>query len=308
MSIPAQSAALAIPRRGYAMVLMIVSSVIISFGGTLVRSLEMADAWQVNLYRSIALVFAIGLTLSFQTKGRALRELRSIGYAGVWAGAALAVAGIAFMQALHNTSVAKVMFTLSSIPFITAALAFVFLKETLSRTTVVAMVTTAAGVSIMVADTSGAGSIYGNVMALVTAVAFSVFAVIVRSNRHVNMLPALLMSGLLVGLVAFVASIGNLQVTLHDLALCLFWGGVMAGIGNALFIVASRHLVAAELTLFMLLEFALSPLWVWMFIGESPTSMALAGGVIVISSVALRSLVEMQGKGRRLKRGRPSPT
>lgn len=307
MTTPASSATLSIPRRGYAMVLMIVSSVIISFGGALVRSLEAADAWQVNLYRSIALIFAIYLTLSIQTRGAAFRELRSIGYAGVWAGASLACAGIAFMQALHNTTVANVMFTLSAIPFITAALAFLFLKETLSRITVIAMVTTAAGISIMVMDGAGAGSAYGNMMALLTATAFSIFAVIVRSNRHVNMMPALLLSGVFVGLVALIASFENLQVTLHDLILCLFWGGVMAGLGNALFIVASRHLVAAELTLFMLLEFALSPLWVWLFIGETPTRLAFAGGIIVISSVAMRSLVEMRAS-RRLSRGRPTMT
>ena len=144
-------------------------------------------------------------------------------------------------------------------------------------------------------------------MALITACAFATFAVIVRSNRHINMLPALLVSGVLTGLVGLIASLDQPWVTLHDLLLCFLWGGVMAGIGNALFITASRHLVAAELTLFMLLEFALSPLWVWLFIGETPTQLALAGGLIVISSVAIRSLVEMRAS-RRLKRGRPTMT
>ena len=110
------------------------------------------------------------------------------------------------------------------------------------------------------------------IMALVTAGCFSTFAVIVRSNRHVNMLPALLMSGLFIAVVAIVAAIDRLGITLHDLALCFLWGGVMSGVGNGMFIIASRHLVAAELTLFMLLEFALAPLWVWMFIGETPNA------------------------------------
>ena len=307
MSAEVQTAATAVPRRGFAMVLMIVSSVIISFGGLVHRNLDNIDAWQINFYRSISLMIAIFIILMIQTRGGAIREIRGIGYAGVWAGAIMAVTGISFMQALENTTVANTMFTISAIPFITAAMAWLILKESLTRVTLAAMATTALGISIMVVDGIGGGSAYGNGMALITATGFSTFAVIVRSNRHINMLPALFMSGVFITLMSFVASIDRLGVSLHDLLLCVLWGGVMSGIGNGMFIIASRHLVAAELTLFMLLEFALSPLWVWFFVGESPTKWALVGGSIVISSVAIRALVELQGKSRPIRRGRPSP-
>ena len=297
-----------IPRRGFAMMLMIISSVIISFGGLIHRNFEFPDPWQINIYRSLSLTVAIFLILAFQRRSRAFTELHNIGYAGVWAGAILAVANIAFLQALQHTTVANTMFTLSTIPFITAAIARIFLKEVLSGITMVAMVSAVLGIFIMVTDSIGGGSIFGNLMAMITATSFSAFAVIVRSNRQVNMLPAVLMSGLFVAVVAFIASIDNLQITAHDLMLCILWGGVMSGIGNGMFIIASRHLVAAELTLFMLLEFALSPLWVWMFVGESPAKWALVGGVIVISSVALRAMIELRGVSRPIRRGRPSPS
>ncbi len=84
-------------------------------------------------------------------------------------------------------------------------------------------------------------------------------------------------------------------------------GGLLAGIGNALFIAASRHLAAAELTLFMLLEFALGPIWVWIFINEVPTAFTVTGGGIVILAVTLRALLELQDTTARVRRGRPSP-
>ena len=52
---------------------------------------------------------------------------------------------------------------------------------------------------------------------------------------------------------------GELEISRQDLWLCLLWGGVMSGFTSACFIVASRHIVAAELTIFMLLEFAQPP-------------------------------------------------
>ena len=287
MSTNVQTAGLEVPRRGFAMMLMIVSSVIISFGGLVHRNFENIDAWQINFYRSVSFMVAVLLLMALQDHKRVYKDLCGIGYAGVWAGAVMAMTGIAFMQALENTTVANTMFTISAIPFITAALAWLFLKENLTRVTLIAMVTTAFGISIMVTDGLGGGSFYGNAMALTTATGFAIFAVIVRANRHVNMLPALFLSGLFIAIVGLVASFDRLQISLHDLLLCILWGGAMSGIGNGMFILASRHLVAAELTLFMLLEFALSPLWVWLFVGESPTRWALVGGMIVISSVGV---------------------
>ena len=47
----------------------------------------------------------------------------------------------------------------------------------------------------------------------------------------------------------------------------MVWGGVISGfLGNWLFIKAARHLAAAEVTLLMMTEFVLGPVWVWLFI------------------------------------------
>ena len=297
----------AAPRRGFAMMLMIVSSVGISFGGLIIRSMEDADAWQINFYRALAMIAGIGVILVFQYRRETIARIVGIGAAGLWAGLLIAAAGISFIQAISNTTVANTMFTLSAIPFITAGLAWIFLKEQLHRVTLIAMIAAALGVTIMVADGFGLGSGYGNLMALATACAFAGFTVIVRSNRHIDMLPTLLVSGLMIAAVAWIARYDDLAIPVRDMFLCFLWGGVLSGLGNGMFIVASRHLVAAELTLFMLLEFALSPLWVWIFIRETPSGLALAGGALVIGSVAARTFYEVRGPGRRLRRGRPSP-
>ena len=89
------------PRRLFAMFLMVLSSLVISFGGLVQRSIEDADAWQINVYRSLAFLVAVFIILLFQSRRETLREIYSIGYAGVWAGVILAIAGLAFMQALQ---------------------------------------------------------------------------------------------------------------------------------------------------------------------------------------------------------------
>jgi drug/metabolite transporter (DMT)-like permease len=297
------------PRRGFAMGLMVLSSVLISFGGLIMRNMEAADAWQINLYRSLAFMVAVTLILLLRYRRDTIVRVRAIGRLGLLGGGLLAVAGIAFIQALTHTTVANTLFTLSAIPFITAGLARVLLKERLRRATLVTMLVAALGIFVMVAEGFGlgSGSGYGNAMALLTALGFSGFAIIVRHNRRIDMLPTLLVSGTIIALVSLAARFDDLGVSLNDLLLCFLWGGVLSGLANGMFIVASRHLVAAEVTLFMLLEFALGPVWVWLFVDEVPTLWTLVGGVLVIASVTLRAILELRDRGQPLKRGRPSP-
>lgn len=292
------------------MSLMVFSSVLISFGGLIIRNMEQADAWQINFYRALSLIAAIALILLFQHGRGTLGHVRKIGRAGLLGGAMLAVAGITFLQALTHTTVANTLFTLSAIPFITAALARIFLKESLQRATLITMLLAAVGIIVMVAEGIGLGSGYGNAMALVTAVCFAGFAVIVRHNRRIDMLPTMLVSAAIIAAVSLAVRWDDLGITLNDLLLCLLWGGLLSGVANWFFIIASRHLVAAEVTLFMLLEFCLGPLWVWLFIGEQPTEWTILGGLLVIAAVALRAGIELKAGGqrrRRLRRGRPSP-
>ena len=296
------------PRRAMAMGLMVLSSIGISFGGLIVRSVEDADAWQLNFYRSLFMALVIGLLLALRYRGETVGKIRSIGWPGLFAGSMVALAGIGFLQALTHTTVANTLFTLSAIPFITAGLAWVFLRERLRRATLVTMLVAGIGIAVMVVEGLGLGSGYGNFMALLTACGFSGFAVIVRRNRQVDMLPTVLVASVIILVISLALRIDELDISWHDILLCFLWGGILSGIGNHFFIVASRHLVAAELTLFMLLEFALGPVWVWLFVGEVPTRWSLVGGLLVITAVTLRALLELRSSQPRLKRGRPSPT
>jgi drug/metabolite transporter (DMT)-like permease len=94
---------------------------------------------------------------------------------------------------------------------------------------------------------------------------------------------------------------GTLTISVTDLFLCALYGAVLSTCVNVTFILASKFLFAAELTLFMLLEFALSPIWVWLFVGETPTFFTIIGGLVVVLAVGVRSLSEMDiySKNRR---------
>jgi drug/metabolite transporter (DMT)-like permease len=290
--------------RAQAMALMIFSSILISFGGLLIRLMHEADVWQILFYRSLALIGAISLLMCWRYGNDAPTKVRAIGRPGLLAGVMMSGATMSFLQSITNTTVANTLFMLSAIPFITAALAWLLLGEALRRTTLVTMIFAMVGIAVMVAGGIDAGSLYGNVMGLITALCFSCYAIIVRRHREVEMLPVLMVSGSLVASLSLIMRWGDLSIPWHDLGLCLIIGGILSGGANALFMIAAKHLVAAELTLIMLLEFALGPIWVWIFLNEVPRHATIIGGLIVISAVGLRAVIELRRGRRRLKNHR----
>ena len=281
---------------------MVVSSTVMSFGGLIMRSLETTDPLQISFHRSLSLLGAVIVFLLIRYRRESIQVTRNIGWPGVVGGGLLGCAGLAHLQAMANTTIANSTFILGSIPFFTALFAWVLLKEKLQRRTLVAMLIAAVGLGVMVKEGMQIGAGYGIIMAILTAVCFSVFAVIVRSRRRVQMLPSLIVSSLVIMAFSAIATNGDIKVSYHDALLCIIWGAVLSGIANFLFLFASRHLAAAEVTLFMLLEFALAPIWVWWVVNETPSLWTIVGGALIMGAVVIRSVIELVDKPQTLYR------
>ena len=257
------------------------------------RNINNADPWQIAFYRALAFLFSITLILFHRYRFAIVTNIKKVGYAGIIGGALLMGANLLFIQAFANTSIANTLFTLSAIPFITAGLAYIFLKEKLSLRTILIMIVALFGIFIMINEGLEKGGFYGNLMALGCAFCFSGFAIVVRKFRNIDMLPTLLISGVMIVFVSFVLSLGNLTVPIQDVLLCFLWGGVLSGFVNSVFIYSIRFLYASEVTFFMLLQVSLGPFWVWIFLNETISQETLYGGIIVMASVAVYSFIEI---------------
>ena len=138
------------PNRILAMTLMILIAVLVSLGPLLLRSMEDADVWQILFYRSVSWIAALFMILLFKYRFNLLKNIHAIGKWGVIAGLLLACAQITYIQALNNITVANTTFVLSAIPFLTALVAFIFLREKIKLFTLLMMVVAGSGIYIMV--------------------------------------------------------------------------------------------------------------------------------------------------------------
>ena len=274
------------------------SCVLISVNGLVIRSFDSASEWQIIFYRQAFFIAGLLLVLILQYRSRLPGMFLQVGWAGIGGAISLGLANPTFIMALSHTTVASALFTISASPLITAVLARIFLKEHISRPTMVAIIVAMIGISIMVSDGFLSGSIFGNLLALLCAFFFSTFVIFLRVGKDRNMLPASVMGAIIGGLIGLVGCEFDFRVSLHDLSLLFLWGAVIVTIVHYFFTLGSRYITGAEIMLITLIEFTLGPIWVWLVFGEQPTRIALIGGLIVLSAVAARALLIMHQERR----------
>jgi drug/metabolite transporter, DME family len=269
-----------------AIIAMVFAATILSSSGVIVRHIEHAVAWQIVFFRAVSLIPAISLLYVFRHRGRVIHEPSRAGWVVVYAGAIQGFSSVCFVQAMTHTSVANAMFVLSALPFFAAALGWLFLRERVERRTLIAIAASCGGIGLVMVDGVASGTMVGNAFALANSVLAACFVIVLRQNRGVDMLPAIVVGAMVAASVAAIA-VPDFNVSLHDIMLCVLWGAVVQCSAQVITIFAARYLRAAELCLLSLIESVLAPLWVWLTVSEVPSHYSMIGGAIVMLSVAL---------------------
>lgn len=271
-------------RRGQLYVLL--AAVAWSSAGLLQRGLDVDAATQVTGRAFFALP-ALLLFAVLAERGRGIRAFVSFGPAELAVAVCTGVASSTFILALNHTTVANVLFLQAIAPFAAALIAWVALREAVSRRTGVAIVVALAGVGLMVGGPGGAGGI-GLALSAVITLAFALGVVITRHRRDISMARAILLSQVLVlaayGPFSHPATIGG-----DDLWLIVLLGIGQMSLGLLFLTLGARLLPAAEVALITLLEVVLGPLSVWLAFSEQPGAATLLGGAVVVGAVILQA-------------------
>lgn len=265
-----------------------------SSAGILLRQIESADGWQILFYRSLAFVAVLFVYIVAQRRGDTLRAFLAIGWPGVMVALALGGAFIAFIFSMLLTTVAQAVFILSASPFFAALLGLVYLRERVAVLTWISMTVALAGIGVMMGQdllSSGIsrGALAGSLVALAACLGYAAAIVALRAGRQVDMMPATCLAGVFAGGVCLLLA-DDLAIGGRDLTFALLLGSAQIGLQYLLITLSSRHVPAAQITLVMLVEVVLAPLWVWLGVGETPSAGTLIGGAIVLAAVLAQTL------------------
>jgi drug/metabolite transporter (DMT)-like permease len=257
-----------------------------STGGLIVRSLEMADSWTTVFWRGLAACAFLFAFIAIRERRNTISSFRRIGWPGIVVAACYASASTALIIAFKLTSIADTLVIMSSAPFLAAVLGWIVLGERIRTVSWLAMLASVAGIGLMVADSYASGSIAGDMVATVIALAQAVAGVTIRRHRSVQMAPAMCLSTLLTS-IAVAPLADPFAVTAKDAALLAFFGAGQLGLGFALFSFGAPLIPVAEAALLNVLEPIFGPFWVWLVLGEQPSKGTLVGGALVLAALAV---------------------
>ncbi|MGI9372852.1 MAG: DMT family transporter [Hyphomicrobiales bacterium] len=161
-----------------------------SLGGLLFRLISDANVWQVLFYRSVVLALTLVVVIASTNKGHLVGILRNAGYTGVIAGFCVALSSLTFIFSLTFTTVASASFMVGSVPFFSALLGWVLLRERVSLALALAIAVAFCGIGLMVVNGISDGQIIGNLLALYAALSFACFTVLLRWNGKTDTTPA----------------------------------------------------------------------------------------------------------------------
>jgi len=281
----------------FAIPVVLFAGVLWSFGPLVVRFMHQPNLvpWQYLLTRGITIFCLINIYLFLEEGKKFYKNYLKIGFSGITGGVGLGVAMITFIWSITNTSAAITLLCLAAMPFITALLGFLFLKEKISMNVWISIIIAVIGIAIIASGKTGQGSVFGLIFGLISATGFSVFSVSLRWRKETPKFTTVSIAGLFcaaVSLAVIAINDGNFLSSSHNQGLFAIHGTLVC-LGLILYSVGSKALPAAELTLLSLTEIIGGIFWVWLpilGINEVPTNSTIIGGFLIFISIIYYSL------------------
>ena len=270
-------------------ILLLFGGFCLSWGGFIIRSFEEATVWQILLLRSVFFMIALMIFLTATYKKNTIRIIKNAGYPAVLGGLVMSLSFIAFVVSMSITTVANVVFIISTQTMFLAIFGYFYLKEKVSLISFCSILLAMGGITIMVGDSLTTGSFFGNLVALAIPINFSILVMIIRKNKNLDMVPAIFYSGIFSIIYGLILS-ESFIFTSNDILMGFFLGVPQLAFGFICITIGSRTTPSTTIGLLMLTETLFAPIWVWLFLNEIPPLSVLIGGSVIITAIILKSL------------------
>jgi len=195
-----------------AILIVLIAGILWSFGALVVRYIEDARnvPWQYVFFRGITIFLLLNFYLFLKEGKSFLNNYSKIGLSGVIGGVSLGSAMMCFIWSITHTSAAVTLLMLAAMPFITAILGYLILKEKISITTFTAIIIAAIGIIFMASNSNKIGTLFGLLVGLMSALGFSIFSVSLRWRKETPKFTTVAIAGL------FCAIFSSLVLTFSD--------------------------------------------------------------------------------------------
>ena len=251
------------------------------------------ETWGLLFYRGAIPFITVFIALLMVYKANFFKLLFSIGRPGIVYAVTFSITNITFIISIQNTDVANTLIMIAMAPMLSAILGAIFLKENPDKKTWIAIIITFLTAIYIFYDSIQLGNILGDIFGFVTALGLAIGAVVVRSAKEKNLVPAAAIGKLLVAVFALFF-VKDFELIHTDIFIVPLMCILCVAIPFVLVTIAPRFITAAEVNLFFLLETILGPIWVWLVIKEQPSLETIIGGIIIILTIAIHSSLALK--------------
>lgn len=207
-----------------------------------------------------------------------------------------------FVLATKETTAANAIFLQYTAPVYLLIFEPLFYKEKFRSRDLIVVIACVVGMSLFFVGKLRPQDVTGNLLALGSGFCFACYFLLLRHTkaRAVNRASSVIYGNLLLVIIAAPAALKVLpHISKFDAAGIAYLGVVQIGIAYTLFTLAmARGVRSLDAGIVGYVEPVLNPIWVFLAIGERPTSWAILGGAIIVAAVIFHMLLEARS-GRR---------
>ena len=280
-----------------AILIVLIAGIFWSFGALVVRFIEDARSvpWQYLFFRGATIFILINIYLFLKEGKSFTKNYKKIGSSGIVGGISLGIAMMCFIWSITHTTAAVTLLMLAAMPFMTAILGYIFLKEKVSSITFISIVIAAIGITFMAFTSRHVGTLFGLLIGLLSSFGFSIFSVSLRWKKNTPTFTTVAVAGLFCATFSFIVLMFNdssFFTTFRNSSLSALHGTLVCS-GMILYSMGSKYLPAADLTLLSLTEVLGGIFWVWLpifGINEVPSTNTIIGGSIITFALVFYSL------------------
>ena len=276
-------------------VLIVMGAFFLSWGGLLVRQFDGNDIWQILFWRAFFFTITLIIFIYYTYKKEAVSVIKRSGFPGIIGGFAMSLGFTAYIISMTETSVANVLFIISTQTIWLAIFGYLFLKEKISLKTFLSIILAMIGIAVMIGGSLNKGSLFGNLIALFIPINFAFLILLIRKFSKLDLVPALFYGGVIILIVAFFMS-ETILISKHNLLVSFLLGSFQHACGFICVVIGARSTPAVVVGLLMLTETLLGPFWVFLFLNEIPPMSVFVGGSIIVIAVIFKTIEQKHTK------------
>jgi drug/metabolite transporter, DME family len=291
---------------------VLAAALLFSTGGAGIKAAAFTGL-QVSALRSGIAALVLLMLLRGLSTGRGTRML-VLSPAMVATGIVYAATLTLFVLSTKLTTAANAIFLQSTAPLYLLLLGPLILHERFRARDVAFLLGVAAGLVLCVIGqpeptTTAPDPVRGNLLAVVCSITWALTLLglryIQRDQTQTGAgLSAVTLGNLFASLAAWPFAWPLPAATAAEWATIAYLGVCQIGLAYVFLTAAMRVLPALEVSLLLLIEPVLNPIWTWVIRGERPGDFTIIGGAIIIAATAIKSVFDARVQG---SEGNPSP-